>query len=190
MPEFNCEILTPYRRFYSGKAESITFVTHDGQVEVLANHESLVAPVRIGQLRLVVDGKARTAAVTEGFARVKAGKVDLFVDAAEWPEEIDRERAEKALGRATKRLATETLAWRVEASRSEPRRGRTTGSPSPGESLRHRPRRRYRLRPRPAFPRGGSRLAIISEMGRPRMPSLRLSRRARFDAADPPEDLR
>ncbi len=135
MPEFNCEILTPYRRFYSGKAESITFVTHDGQVEVLANHESLVAPVRIGQLRLVVGGKARTAAVTEGFARVKAGKVDLFVDAAEWPEEIDRERAEKALGRATKRLATETLAWRVEASaraaaRAHNRIAVATGEPS------------------------------------------------------------
>ena len=42
MPEFNCEILTPYRRFFSGKAESVTFVTHDGQIEILAMHESLV----------------------------------------------------------------------------------------------------------------------------------------------------
>ena len=117
MPEFNCEILTPYRRFYSGKAESITFVTHDGQIEILANHESLVAPVRIGQLRLVVEGQVRRASMTEGFARVKGGKVDLFVDAAEWPEEIDRERAESALGRAAKRLASETLAWRIEASK-------------------------------------------------------------------------
>jgi hypothetical protein len=74
MPEFACEILTPYRRFYSGKAESITFVTHDGQIEILAMHESLVAPVRIGQLRLVIGGKVRKAAVTEGFARVKEGK--------------------------------------------------------------------------------------------------------------------
>jgi F-type H+-transporting ATPase subunit epsilon len=117
MPEFTCEILTPYRRFYSGKAESLTFVTHDGQIEILAGHESLVAPVRIGQLRLVQGGKVRRASVTEGFARVKEGRVDLFIDAAEWPEEIDRERAELALGRAVKRLAGETLPWRIEASR-------------------------------------------------------------------------
>jgi F-type H+-transporting ATPase subunit epsilon len=117
MPEFACEILTPYRRFYSGKAESLTFVTHDGQIEILAGHESLVAPVRIGQLRLVIDGKVRRAAITEGFARVKPNKVDLFVDAAEWPEDIDRERAASALGRAAKRLATEVLAWRIEASK-------------------------------------------------------------------------
>jgi F-type H+-transporting ATPase subunit epsilon len=135
MPEFACEILTPYRRFYSGKAESIAFVTHDGQIEILAMHESLVAPVRIGQLRLVIGGKVRKAAVTEGFARVKEGRVDLFVDAAEWPEEIDRERAEKALGRATKRIASETLAWRIEASkraaaRAQNRIGVSSGEPS------------------------------------------------------------
>jgi F-type H+-transporting ATPase subunit epsilon len=135
MPEFSCDILTPYRRFYSGKAESATFVMHDGQVQVLAGHDSFVAPVRIGQLRLVVEGKVRMAAITEGFARVKEGRVDLFVDAAEWPEEIDRERAERALGRATKRLASETLAWRIDASRRAAARAQNriavaTGEPS------------------------------------------------------------
>jgi F-type H+-transporting ATPase subunit epsilon len=117
MPDFDCEILTPYRRFYSGKVESVTFVTHDGQIEVLASHESLVAPVRVGQLRIVVGGKVKKAAMTEGFARVKEGKIDLFVDAAEWPEEIDLERAEKALGRAMKRLATDAFVWRIEGSK-------------------------------------------------------------------------
>jgi F-type H+-transporting ATPase subunit epsilon len=135
MPVFVCEILTPYRRFYSGKAESVTFVTHEGQIQILAGHDSLVAPVRIGQLKLVVDGKVRKASITEGFARVKGGRVDLFVDAAEWPEEIDRERAERALGRATKRISSETLAWRIEASRRAAARAQNriavaTGEPS------------------------------------------------------------
>jgi F-type H+-transporting ATPase subunit epsilon len=115
--DFACEILTPYRRFFTGKVESAIFTTHDGRIEVLAHHESLVAPVKIGQLKLIVGGKVRKAAVTEGFARVKQGRIDLFVDAAEWPEEIDRERAERALGRAMKRLSGETLAWRVESSK-------------------------------------------------------------------------
>jgi F-type H+-transporting ATPase subunit epsilon len=134
MPDFNCEILTPYRRFYSGKAESVTFVTFDGQIEILAGHDSLVAPVRIGQLRLVSEGRVRKAAITEGFARVADGKVDLFVDAAEWPEEIDRERAEAALGRATKRIATETMVWRVEASRRAAARAQNRIAVAGGES--------------------------------------------------------
>jgi F-type H+-transporting ATPase subunit epsilon len=115
--DFACEILTPYRRFFSGKVESATFTTHDGRIEVLARHESLVAPVKVGHLRLVVGGKVKKASVTEGFARVKQGKIDFFVDAAEWPEEIDRERAERALGRALKRLSAETLPWRIESSK-------------------------------------------------------------------------
>jgi F-type H+-transporting ATPase subunit epsilon len=133
MPEFTCEILTPYRRFYLGKAESLTFVTFDGQIEILAGHESLVAPVRIGQLRLVVEGKTRRAAVTEGFAKVSAGRVDLFVDAAEWPEEIDRERAERALGRATQRLAVETLSWRIGTSRRAAARAQNRIAVATGE---------------------------------------------------------
>ena len=133
MPVFTCEILTPYRRFYSGRAESVTFVTHDGQIQILAGHDSLVAPVHIGQLKLVVDGKVRKASVTEGFARVKDGRVDLFVDAAEWPEEIDRERAEAALGRAAKRIAAETVAWRVEASRRAAARAQTRIAVAAGE---------------------------------------------------------
>jgi F-type H+-transporting ATPase subunit epsilon len=136
MPYFSCEILTPYRRFYNGRADSVTFVTYDGQIEILANHEGLVAPVRIGQLRLVLDGKVRRASITEGFARVKEGKVDLFVDAAEWPEEIDRGRAEQALGRATQRLAAETMPWRIDESRRAAARARNrlavvAGEPSP-----------------------------------------------------------
>jgi F-type H+-transporting ATPase subunit epsilon len=134
MPDFACEILTPYRRFYSGKAESVTFVTYDGQIEIMAGHDSLVAPVRIGQLRLVSGGHVRKAAVSDGFARIADGKVDLFVDAAEWPEEIDRERAEAALGRATKRIATEAMAWRVAASRRAVARAQNRIAVSNGES--------------------------------------------------------
>ena len=119
MTDFPCEILTPYRRFFAGRAESVTFSTHDGQVEVLAAHESFVAPVRIGQLKLAIGGGGgvRRAAVTEGFVRVKEGRVEVFVDAAEWSEEIDLKRAEQALERASGRLATEAAEWRRVSSR-------------------------------------------------------------------------
>ncbi|HTX71298.1 MAG TPA: ATP synthase F1 subunit epsilon [Rectinemataceae bacterium] len=116
MTEFHCEILTPHRLFFTGQAESVTFVTHDGEIEVLASHEPFVTPVLIGQLRIRTEGQHKLAAVTAGFARVKAGRIDIFVDAAEWPEEIDRERAERALARANERLATVAVKWQLEAS--------------------------------------------------------------------------
>jgi F-type H+-transporting ATPase subunit epsilon len=113
MPEFAFEVLTPYRRFFSGRASSISFETEDGGIEILANHEPMVAPLRVCALRIRGPELERVAAVTEGFVRVKTDRVDVFVDAAEWPEEIDRERAERSLGRATKRLADETQEWLV-----------------------------------------------------------------------------
>jgi len=118
MADFTCEVLTPYRRFFTGKVESVAFTTSDGEIEILAGHESIVAPVGIGALKLRGAGLDRLGAVTEGFVRVKRGKVDLFVDAAEWPEEIDRERAERSLGRATLRLADETQGWLVTRAKS------------------------------------------------------------------------
>ena len=55
-------------------------------------------------------------------------------------EEIDRERAEAALGRATKRISSETLAWRIEASRRAAARAQNriavaTGEPSSPPSM-------------------------------------------------------
>ncbi len=111
MPDFAFELLTPSRRLFSGKASSISFATADGEIEILAGHEPLVAPLRVGALRIRGPGLDRVAAVTEGFARIRQGRVELFADAAEWPEEIDRERAERALGRAEKRLAEDPQPW-------------------------------------------------------------------------------
>ena len=132
--EFACEVLTPYRRFFSGKVSSVAFTTVDGEMEILADHEPIVAPVRVGVLRIRGPQIDKVAAVSEGFVRSRRGKVDLFVEAAEWPEEIDRERAEQALGRATKRLATETLSWKIDESRRAAARAQNRLAVVAGES--------------------------------------------------------
>ncbi len=126
MSTIHCEVLTPYRRFFSGEVESLLFVTHDGEIEILADHEPIASAVGIGILRIRTEGGDKRAALSEGFVRVKTGRVDIFVDAAEWPEEIEVERAEKALERAEKRLAedTEAQAWQVAASRRAAARAR------------------------------------------------------------------
>ena len=38
MATMHCEVLTPSRRFFSGEVESLLFVTHDGEIEILAAH--------------------------------------------------------------------------------------------------------------------------------------------------------
>lgn len=124
MAPFRCAILTPYRLLFSASVESVTFATTDGEMEILAGHEPVVAPVRIGEVRLRGAEGLKVAAVSEGFASVRPDRVELFVDAAEWPEEIDRGRAAKSLERAEERLKEVTLPWELERAKSSAARAR------------------------------------------------------------------
>ena len=47
----------------------------------------------------------KKAAVHSGFAEIKPEKVSILAEIAEWPEEIDVERAKAAKDRAEKRLS-------------------------------------------------------------------------------------
>jgi F-type H+-transporting ATPase subunit epsilon len=102
---FNFEVHTPYRPFFTGMVESIVLVLVDGEVGIYANHSSFTAPVVSCILRIKDDkGVSRSAFITDGILEVKDHKTVLMVDAAEWPEEIDLERA-----RAAKQAAEETV---------------------------------------------------------------------------------
>jgi F-type H+-transporting ATPase subunit epsilon len=76
----------------------------DGEVGVYAKHSPFASPVLSCILRIKDDGGWRSAFITEGILEVKDHKTVLMVDAAEWPEEIDTERA-----RAAKREAEEVI---------------------------------------------------------------------------------
>ena len=102
---FQFEVHTPYRLFYSGPVEAIVLTLLDGEVAVYAGHAAFTAPVVPCLLRIKDDeGNWRTAFVAEGILEVKEHKNVLFADSAEWPEEIDYERA-----REDKELAEEIL---------------------------------------------------------------------------------
>jgi len=124
MKLFRCSVLTPHRRLFSGEVGSLSFSTIDGKTQILADHEPIVAPVAVGILTLDTAEGRKIAAVTEGFITVKPGGVELFVEAAEWPEDIDRARAEGSLERAVSRLESETLAWSIARARAAAERAR------------------------------------------------------------------
>ncbi len=108
---FKVEIITPYRVFLSDTAESVIVTSVDGEMEFLADHEPVVTPIAIGQARLLVSGTRKTAYFSDGFLEMEDNKLTILVGAAEWPEEIDVERAGRALARAARRLADRTFAW-------------------------------------------------------------------------------
>ena len=102
--KYHLEILTPERQFYIGDVEAIMFEAPDGQVSILADHAPFVAPIVVGTLRIREDDEWRDAFCSEGFIEVYHGNVVVFVQACEWPENIDVRRAEAAERRAREQL--------------------------------------------------------------------------------------
>jgi F-type H+-transporting ATPase subunit epsilon len=102
---YRFEVYTPYRRFFADEVEAVTLTLSDGEITVYANHSFFTAPVVTGILKIKdKTGIWKNAFVAEGFLEVKSHNTILMADAAEWPGEIDRERA-----LAAKQKAEETL---------------------------------------------------------------------------------
>jgi len=116
MTSFQLDILTPERAFYSGPAEGVAVTTPDGELCVLALHAPLVTPLEIGVIRLNLGGVWREAFVSEGFMEVGHSRTVIFTQACEWPEDIDRRRAEQALQREQERLRQRTSIREQKAS--------------------------------------------------------------------------
>ena len=102
---FEVRIITPDRIFYEGTAEMIEFNTVEGEIGVYKNHIPLTTVIAPG-IVVITDGEEkRKAAVHAGFAEILSDRVTILAEVAEWPEEIDVERAMAARDRAEKRLA-------------------------------------------------------------------------------------
>lgn len=73
-------------------------------MSIQKDHESVVIAVVPGEIRINTGKKWVLCSVTEGFVEVRPEDTIMFTQAAEWPEEIDVKRAERARERAEERL--------------------------------------------------------------------------------------
>jgi F-type H+-transporting ATPase subunit epsilon len=120
---FNFEVHTPYRLFYSGKAQAVTLTLADGEIGIYANHAPFTGVVVTGILRIKEnDGNWRAAFVSSGILEVKEHKNVLMVDSAEWPEEIDKERALKSKQDAEKILSDAGFKFETDKAKDKLRR--------------------------------------------------------------------
>lgn len=101
---FKVEIITPERVFYTGDASMIEFTTTEGDIGVYKHHIPLTAVLAPGVVTITENGGPKKAAVHSGFAEILGEKVTLLAEIAEWPDEIDKNRAEEAKMRAERRL--------------------------------------------------------------------------------------
>ncbi|MCL2174715.1 MAG: ATP synthase F1 subunit epsilon [Treponema sp.] len=102
-------ILTPEKVFFNGEVSQIIAETPDGEMGIMAGHMSSIAVVSDSLLKVEENGVWRSAAVGQGIMDVSAAGIEFFVDTAEWGEDIDVQRSEKALHRAEERLHSGNL---------------------------------------------------------------------------------
>ena len=102
---FKISIITPERTFYECEASMIEFTTTEGQIGVYPGHIPLTTVIAPGICTITEAEGKKTAAVHSGLAEILPNKVTLLAEIAEWPDEIDLDRARRAEDRARERLA-------------------------------------------------------------------------------------
>ena len=101
---FRLKVITPERVFYDGDVNMVEFNTTEGEVGIYKGHVPMTVIVNPGILTISESERARNAALHAGFVEILEDKVTILAEIIEWPEEIDKERAEEAKQRAEGRL--------------------------------------------------------------------------------------
>jgi F-type H+-transporting ATPase subunit epsilon len=95
------QLVAADRPIWSGTARIVITRTVDGDLGVMPGHALLLAELADGVVTIrTIEGPDKVAAVHGGFISVTADTVSLLAESAELAEEIDIERARRALAEA------------------------------------------------------------------------------------------
>ncbi|MDY3729872.1 MAG: ATP synthase F1 subunit epsilon [Candidatus Choladocola sp.] len=114
---FDLEIITPDRVFWKGKAFMLELNTSEGQVGIYKRHIPMTMILEPGIVTIHLDGENKEAAAHAGFIEVLPEKITVMAEIAEWPDEIDANRAREAQERAQRRLQAHDP--KIDISRAE-----------------------------------------------------------------------
>jgi len=113
------ELATPARQLVSTEVDEVVAPGSEGYFGVLPGHAPFLTTLGAGEVSYRHGREDAYLTVIGGFAEVQGDRVMILAEAAERPEEIDRERAERARQRAEQRLAGKPPSGRSQAAESE-----------------------------------------------------------------------
>ena len=97
-------VVTPVRLVLEEQVDELTAPGPLGQLGILPDHAALMTTLDIGQLSYKKSGAASVVTLAGGYAEVLDNVVTVLANAAEFPHEIDMDRAENARARAEQTL--------------------------------------------------------------------------------------
>ena len=99
-------IVDPEKVAWKGEATQVVFGISDGLVGILPGHADAAFALAPEIARITaIDGTLKKVFLSGGVARISKGELTIVANSAEFPEQIDRQRAEKAKERAEQRLS-------------------------------------------------------------------------------------
>jgi F-type H+-transporting ATPase subunit epsilon len=102
----NLKILTPEKELYNGEIVEFKSENDFGSFGILPNHVAMITVLKPAiTIFKEAGGKQLKIFTSTGILEIKDNIINIMCQAAEWPEEIDINRAEEAKNRSELRLA-------------------------------------------------------------------------------------
>ena len=92
------QIITPDRLMCDESVKMVEMRTAEGEIGVLPGHIPVTVMMAPGVTHI------RHIAIHDGFVEIQPDKISIMAEIAEWPEEVDLDRAKAALSRARERI--------------------------------------------------------------------------------------
>ena len=100
-----CRVITPEEVIYDGEADLVIARIADGDLGVLVDHSPLVSTVEAGEVRIREGDEQQVYATSDGFFKVSENLVQVLVEEAVSPDEIDVDAAENRVEEAERELS-------------------------------------------------------------------------------------
>jgi F-type H+-transporting ATPase subunit epsilon len=100
-----CRVITPEKVIYDGEADMVVARIADGDIGVKRDHAPVVSTVEPREVRIYQDDEKYVFATSDGFFKVSENLVQILVEEAMPPDEIDVDEAESRVEEAENELS-------------------------------------------------------------------------------------
>ncbi len=100
-----CRVITPEEIVYDGEVDLVIARIADGEIGVLVNHAPLVSSVETGEVRIKEGEEEHVYATSDGFFKVSENLVQVLVEEAVAPGDINIDEAETRIEEAERELS-------------------------------------------------------------------------------------
>ncbi len=100
-----CRVIAPEKVLYDGEADLVVARIADGDIGVMVDHAPVVSTVEVGAVRITENDERYVFATSDGFFKVSENLVQILVEEAVPPNEIDVNEAENRVEEAENELS-------------------------------------------------------------------------------------